>query len=172
MKKKTLIIIILIAAVLACAIGAWAYANRSSGEPEETSEFTNDSEDLTESDDWMLEDQEGTGIFFEEEADGAVIEKVARDSSDFVGSWEATSDFAQSMYGSVEVNVLKDGTWDARITGEPIGGTWENKGDYLHMNDTKAELFSFDLAFDKQGNLIMIDSDSDDPINTVLTRKE
>jgi hypothetical protein len=34
------------------------------------------------------------------------------------------------------------------------------------------DLFSFDLAFSSGGNLVMIDTDSEDPIYTVLTKKQ
>jgi hypothetical protein len=34
------------------------------------------------------------------------------------------------------------------------------------------EIFNFDLAFSSGGNLMMIDTDDEDPIYTVLTKKQ
>ena len=97
------------------------------------------------------------------------VEKVEKEASDFFGEWEATSDQGHYLYGSVDITVKEDGTWEGAITGEPLNGTWEDKGDHLHMNN---DLFSFDLAFSSGGNLVMIDTDSEDPIYTVLTKKQ
>ena len=112
---------------------------------------------------------EGEGISFEEELDGAVIERKKADVSEFVGNWVATSDKAAFMYGNVTLSVNSNGTWLANITDEKLEGTWEKEGDCLHMNNS---MFSFDLAFDKGGNLIMIEHfDGGSDLYTVLTRQ-
>ncbi len=171
MKKKH-IPILLIALALIAVMGAWIVANHNNSEPETeiVAEEETNPDDLTESDDFELEDrEEGNGIVFDEEGDGAVVEKVEKEASDFFGEWEATSDQGHYLYGSVDITVKEDGTWEGAITGEPLNGTWEDKGDHLHMNN---DLFSFDLAFSSSGNLVMIDTDSEDPIYTVLTKKQ
>lgn len=173
-KKK--IIIAIIAIALIGGLVVWGVSSHKEGgdDEEETEEVERDPDDLTEPDDYELEEgDEGNGIVFEEEADGAVVVKVKKDPSDYVGKWEATSDQAAYLYGNISVTVKKDGTWEANITGETLGGDWVDKGDHLHMNDTVQNIFSFDLAFDQNGNLILIDSDSAEEGNiyTVLTKK-
>lgn len=169
--KKKYIILLAVAVALIAAFAIWKMASPKQEEPPEIV-MEKDPNDLTEDPDEALIDKEGNGIAFEEEDDEAVLEKVNADVSDYFGEWEATSDMAQYLYGNVDITVKDDGTWEADITEEALGGTWEDKGDHLHMNDTKAGLFSFDLAFEKGGKLIMIDTDSDDEVHTVLTKKK
>lgn len=170
MLKKKHIPLILIGILLVAILGGWVLAKHNNTEEVVITE--DDPTDLTEPDDSDLIEREGNDISFEEEGEGAVIEKVESDASAYFGEWEATSDMALYLYGSIEITVKEDGTWEGKITGEPLGGTWEDMGDHLHMNDTLAELFDFDLAFDKGGHLILIDTDNDDEIYTVLTKKK
>lgn len=107
-------------------------------------------------------------VHHNQEDDEAVIERVEADESDFYGTWVAKSDRAQYLYGNIEVTVKEDGTWTGNITDEELSGKWTAKGDHLHMNN---DLFSFDLAFDKYGDLIFIDSEAEDDINIVLSKK-
>ena len=108
------------------------------------------------------------GIMYSIEDDEVSVTKVKRDKSDFYGSWEAKSDRAKYLYGNIDIKVNESGTWSGDITGEKLNGIWEYHSDYMHMNN---DLFSFDLAFDKSGNLVLIDTDSEDEINIVLTKK-
>lgn len=171
MKKKH-IPILLIALALIAVLGAWIVVDHNRDAEPETEIVAEDEtnpDDLTESDDFELDErEEGNGIAFEEEGDGAVVDTVEKDASDFFGEWEATSDQGRYLYGSIDITVKEDGTWDGEITGEPLNGTWEDMGDHLHMNN---EIFSFDLAFSDSGNLVLIDTDSEDVIYTVLTKK-
>ena len=169
MKKKTTIILILIGLALIGILGGWIAVNHDSSAEIVAEDVEADPDDLTEPDDFELEERdEGNGIAFDEESDGAVVETVEKDVSDFFGEWEATSDQGLYLYGSIDITVNEDGTWDGEITEEPLSGTWEDQGDHIHMNN---EIFSFDLAFSNSGNLVLIDTDSDDVIYTVLTRK-
>jgi len=169
MKKKHLPIL-LIALALIALMGAWILANHNSDIDGADTDVVEDPLDATESDDAeLVEKEEGNGIAFDEEGDGAVVETVEKDTNDFFGDWEATSDMGHYLYGSIELTVKEDGTWEGEITGEPLSGTWEDKGDHLHMNN---EIFSFDLAFSDSGNLVLIDTDSNDVLYTVLTRKQ
>lgn len=170
--NKKYIVIILAVAVLIAGFAIWKIAAPVQEEATPEVVMEKDPDDLTEDPDEALIDREGNGIVFEEEDDSAVIEKVNSKASDYFGEWEATSDMALYLYGNVDITVRDDGTWDADITEEPLGGTWEDKGDHLHLNDTKAGLFSFDLAFEKGGKLIMIDTDAGDEVHTVLTKKK
>lgn len=165
--KKKYIPFLIIALLLIGALTAYIITSHDSEVPE--TEMEVDPDDLTESDDIELEErEEGSGITFDEEGDGAVVEPVKTDVSAFYGEWEATSDMGHYLYGSIDITVKEDGTWEGEITEEPLEGTWEDMGDHLHMNN---ELFSFDLAFSEGGNLVLIDTDSDDVVYTVLTKK-
>lgn len=167
--KKKLIPFIIIGLILVGALAAWIVVSHQEKEIPETV-MEKDPNDLTESDDIELEIRdEGNGIAFEEEGDGAVVETVQKDISDFYGEWEATSDQGLYLYGSIDITVKEDGTWEGEITEEPLSGTWEDMGDHIHMNN---DIFSFDLAFSNSGNLVLIDTDSDDVLYTVLTKKQ
>ena len=190
MKQKKILIAVL-AIVLIAGIAVWAgvihkddggkdgkgdkeTAVETDDEDEDIPEMTidDDPDDLTEETDMDSGDDPGNGIYYDEEEDSYELKKVRRDVSDFYGTWVADSDMAQYMYDSVEVTVKKGGAWTAKITGERLGGTYDVYDDYLHMNDTIGGLFDFDLAFDRGGKLIMIDSDSEDgDVHTVLTKK-
>ena len=111
---------------------------------------------------------EGNGIHFKEEYEGAELHMVESSPSAYAGSWEATSDQAVYLYGNVDITINGDGTWKGNITEEDCVGTWEDLGDHLHM---VCDLFSFDLAFETGGNLIMTETGSDYVLNTVLTKK-
>lgn len=169
--KKKYIPVLLIAVALIAALGAWIILSHNSSDNKRADDsIMTEEEDLTESDDEeLIEKEEGNGIAFDAESDDAVFEKKEADESAYYGAWEATSDLALYLYGSIDILVKEDGTWEGHITGEPLGGKYDYLGDHMHMND---DLFSFDLAFDQDGNLIMIDTDSDDEIHIVLTKAE
>ena len=116
-----------------------------------------------------LVEQEGNGIVFDQEEDDAKLAFIERDPSDFYGSWTATSDKAIYLYGNIDITVKQDGTWTGNITGEKLGGKWEQVGDRLHMDN---DLFSFDLAFESSGELILIETGDDYSFNTVMTKKQ
>lgn len=153
MKKFCIAILafIMVFSFAACSSDSDAAENQ----PEEDVELT----ELAESDD----------VFYSEEAEGVVVERVKTDPSEFVGSWESNSNNAVLLYGNVSINVNDDGTWTANISGEELSGAWEDKGNYLHMDN---EVFSFDLAFDEAGNLVMIENNDGSELNTVLTKVE
>ena len=116
-----------------------------------------------------LVEQEGNGIVFDQEEDDAKLAFIERDPSDFYGSWTATSDKAIYLYGNIDITVKQDGTWTGNITGEKLGGKWEQVGDRLHMDN---DLFSFDLAFESSGELILIETGDDYSFSTVMTNKQ
>ena len=127
-----------------------------------------DAEDLGFDEEDQFTEDDIKGISFSEEDDEAVINRAKSDPSKYYGRWVATSDKATYLYGNVDLTVNEDGTWHGDITGEKLKGKWKDYGDHLHMNNS---LFSFDLTFDKSGKLIMVETNSDGAINTVLTRK-
>ena len=115
-----------------------------------------------------LVEAESSGISFAQEDDEAKLRFVEKDPSEFYGSWTATSDKAIYLYGNIDITVNSNGTWTGDITGEKLGGKWKQVDDHLHMYD---ELFSFDLAFESSGELMLIETGDDYSFNTVMTRK-
>ena len=112
---------------------------------------------------------DGNDVYYVEEEDDASIKIVPSKTSNFFGTWTTTSDKAQFLYGDIVVEIKEDGTWKGSITGEPLSGTWDNKGDHLRLNN---DLFSFSLAFTDTGTLLFIDDEAEDVINLVLSRKK
>lgn len=118
--------------------------------------------------DESLTEKKTNGISFDQENDETEVNPVKSDVSKYYGKWTATSDRAQYLYGNVDITINQDGTWGGTITDEKIGGKWKDFGDHLRL---QSKIFSFDVAFDKTGNLIMIEKNADGEIDTVLTRK-
>lgn len=132
-------------------------------------EIEGDTVDLE--DDPYLQEKETNDIRFEQEMEGAEINRTMVDPSKFTGKWEATSDQAIFFYGNVDLVVNSNGSWTADITEEKLGGTWKEAGDHIHLDDTSRLDFDFDLSFDKTGALIMTETaDDGTEINTVLTK--
>lgn len=113
---------------------------------------------------------EGEGNVIEEEEEGAVIEKVQKDSAAFIGKWTATSDQAEYLYGNVDIEIKKNGKWVANVTDEEFEGTW-TQDDYGITLTSK--LLDCKFYFSESGKLIMEDNrfEEEDPIITVLTKK-
>ncbi len=141
-------------------------ACKSSSDDSASGDVESQVEELTE--DELAEMPEGEDTIYPEEVEGAVIEKVETDPAKYVGKWEGKSFNAVELYGNLEITVNKNGTWSANITDDKLNGTWEDKGDHLHMT---SDQFSFDLAFDKEGALVMIEGEGDDELHTVLEKQ-
>lgn len=160
----TFMMVIMMAA--ACSKSDDAPINPPEEEPQETevSGIENEVDPNAE----IFYQPEGNGIVFEEEYEDAKIDLVKAEPSEFYGSWEATSDRAAYLYGSFEITVKEDGTWEATVSDEKLSGTWEDKGDHLHMDN---DVFSFDLSYEKSGKLLLVETGSEDVFYTVLTEK-
>lgn len=164
MKKTAVLILSLI--MLTCALSACSLfgGKQSSDQGSEPSGIENEADPNAK----IIEQPEGNGIVFEEETDGLVVEKVSAEPEKYFGTWKATSDKAMYLYGNIDITVNKDGTWTANITDEDLKGTWEDEGDHLHMG---GNFFEFDLAFNKDGTLFLIETGDDSNFNTVLTKQ-
>lgn len=163
MNKKFVSILFLLAFMLMLCTSC--VSNNSGGEASSNSSGIENEVDPNAE---IIVQPEGRGITFAEEEDGAEIKKIKTDPSKFFGTWEATSDKAAYLYGNVDLTVKEDGTWNADITGDKLEGKWEEKGDYLHLS---SDVFSFDLAYETSGKLMMIETTSDGVIYSVLTKK-
>ena len=163
MKRKyiSLLLIFMMMLTLFAACSKKDESQKPSGDVYESAEGTVDENgDLVE--------QSGNGVTFKEEDEDAHLAFVGKEPEDLFGSWTATSDKAIYLYGNLDVTVNSDGTWTGNVTGEEIGGKWKKVGDHLHMDN---ELFSFDLAYESSGKLILIETGEDASFNTVMTKK-
>ena len=69
-------------------------------------------------------------------------------------------DINENLHNLAEFLKLRDS--------EPVFDKWKKVGDHLHMDN---ELFSFDLAYESSGKLILIETGEDASFNTVMTKK-
>ena len=82
--KKKYIPVLLIALALIAAMCAWIVVKHNKDNTTIVVEDQVDPNDLTDSDDFELEEmEEGSGIAFDEEGDGASVETVQKEVSDF-----------------------------------------------------------------------------------------
>ena len=107
-------------------------------------------------------------IYYEEENEGVELEIKKKPTDDFVGSWAATSAQALYQYGSVDININNDGTWNGYIAHEDLEGTWEETQDGMHLT---SDIMECDLKFTKDDLLVMFYSPNHDDnyLTTVLT---
>lgn len=155
MKRLMIILLAMMLIVMTFA----SCSKKETPADESTDQTTEQVEDL---------DEEYSDVYYEEEDDEASIEKVDSAVDKFYGTWVAKSGRAEFLYGGVELTVKKDGTWTGIITEEDFSGTWKKNDGGIHMNNAD---FSFDLAFSSTGKLVMIESNEDGDITTVLTKK-
>ncbi len=163
-KKWIYIIVALVVIVAAGAFFAIKNSGSADSKPAEANEDVVDTDDSFEN-----------GIAFDEEEEDAVIEKVDAPAEDFVGSWSATSDMSNYLYGNIDVTVKDDGTWTGNITEEDVKGTWTKEGTDLHLVSEDGDIDLL-FAFTKNGTLVMQRDLSDEGeeaefVTTVLTKK-
>ena len=165
MKNKKLWIIIAVLAVAAVAAAAGLITKHES-KPAEI-------DNIDDAIDEYNEDEEmdfGSGIEFDEEADGAEISFADAEESKFYGSWKATSDQAIYLYGNVDITINEDKTWTGTIVDEDMKGTWEYDGQSMKLS---SEFFNVTLSFTPDGTLVMQEDREGDEeyLNTVLTKQ-
>ena len=167
--KKTLrmLTLLFISAAIVFSMSACSKTNEPAEEPEQ--EMTEEEEYIAkqEAEDAELIDN---GVYYDEEAEDAELTFKESEKKDFVGTWTADSGQSVYMYGNVELDIKKDGTWTGNIAGEDLKGTWE-------MDESSAvlesDLFNASLSYTDKNVLIMQeDREGDgDYINTVLKKK-
>jgi hypothetical protein len=151
---------------LAMTLSMAACSMFSGGGSDDASEEI-DAEEMTPEE---MDEAYDNGIEFEEEAEGAKLTFKSSSKEDFYGSWESTSGHSIYMYGNIDLKITADGSWTGNVAGEDISGKWTFEDPTLTLS---SELFNATLSFTKDGKLILqeIREDSDEPINTVLTKK-
>lgn len=172
-NKKYMIFIIALIAMLAAA--SMAFVSCSKDKADNTADTETAAEEEEEN---VVDTNESfeNGIVFDEEEEGADIVKVEAPDEDFFGSWEATSDMANYLYGNFDITINDDGTWKGNITETDFTGKWTKEGKDLHVVSDDGDI-DLTFAFTESGSLVMqrdvSDEDGDeDFVNTVLTKKE
>ena len=105
---------------------------------------------------------------YNNEQEDAEYTEVKANEEDFIGSWEAASDKAAYLYGNIDLQINKGGTWKGNITEEDFKGTWKANGTGITIN---SEIFNADLFFTEDGVLNIRDQDYPEDI-LVLTRTD
>ena len=162
MKKIYIVFLAVLMALAACACDL--PTNKPSGSNQQKQQQQQQSGQSSTN----TEMAEGDGAVYPEEVEGATVTLVKTDPENFVGSWKGTSYNAVQLYGNVDITVNSDHTWFGNISDEELNGKWSERGDCIHLN---SELFDFDLAFDDQGSLVMIERADDGDLYTVLFKR-
>ena len=102
----------------------------------------------------------------EDEDTDMEIKPEKADLSEFYGTWTASSDKAEYMYGNVDITINEDGTWKGNITDEDLSGTWKKVDNYIVCS---SKLFTFNVLKSTNGNIVM--QETDDAVRVVLTKR-
>ncbi len=169
MKKQWKLIALI--AVLAVAVVAAVFVinGKIHQQPQEI-------EDIDEAIDEAVENEDegidyGSGIEFDEEADGAELSFKESPVANYYGTWKATSDQAIYLYGNIELTINEDKTWSVIVVDEKESGTWTFDGTRMELT---SEFFNVFLSFTDDGTMVMQEDREGDGeyLNTVLTKKE
>ena len=91
--------------------------------------------------------------------------ELNKSEDNFYGTWEATSDNAEMLYGHLKITINEDGTFDADVTDEVFSGTWEKIDGGIEYH---SELMNGQLFYGKKCKMVIEDSE----IKVTLTKVE
>ena len=138
MKKKRILMLVMVAVMIAFSgIAMTACGDKDSGDK---------NKDLKTTDNADLTDEE-----LKEKAT-----ELNKDEDNFYGTWKATSDNAEMLYGHLEITINEDGTFDADVTDEVFSGRWEKIDGGIEY---KSELMNGKLFYGKKCHMVIEDSD-------------
>lgn len=89
--------------------------------------------------------------------------ELNKSEENFYGTWEATSDNAEMLYGHLRITINEDGTFDADVTDEVFSGTWKKIDGGIEYH---SELMNGQLFYGKKCKMVIEDSD----IQVTLTK--
>ena len=90
-----------------------------------------------------------------EELEKKAIE-LNKSEENFYGTWKATSDNAEMLYGHLNITIDEDGTFDADVTDEIFSGTWEKIDGGIEYHSV---LMNGQLFYGKKCKMVIEDSD-------------
>lgn len=85
-----------------------------------------------------------------EELEGYEPNIVNQDIRMFYGKWKTTSDHSEYLFGHIELDIKRDGTWTGYSALEPMDGTWTKTENGIECT---SELVNFSLGFTDTGAL-------------------
>ncbi len=159
MNKKHLSILISILLTLslvfmtACAHDDYAGQDEEGGQ--QTSEETADNESTDPAYDYEIEDAE--------------IVSRAAEEKEFYGSWTATSEKAEYLYGNIDLTIKDSKTWKGKVTNISVKGTWEPYEDGIRIKDQEG-LIDWKLYYTDDDVLLV--EDCEDPGNPIVLTKK
>ena len=160
MKRRiTALMLILMMIFSAAALASCGNSDGNSDEAPDTDTGNEYEDDYLDS---LMELEEGPSDFdqpkYESEEDGAEVVKAEHPAEDFYGMWEATSKRSAYIYGNVDVNIKKDGTWKGNITEEDFHGTWAYENGSVVIKDTE-HVIDFTLFYNDDGYLMFCNNE-------------
>lgn len=84
----------------------------------------------------------------------AKAEEMNNDKESFYGTWVATSDKAEYLYGNLEITINEDGSFTGNVTQEDFSGTWEKAENGIEFSSV---LLSGELYFGDTCKMVIYD---------------
>ena len=101
---------------------------------------------------------------YDDEQDGAEVVRESHDVEDFYGKWRATSNHAAYLYGNIDINIKKDGTWKGNITDENFSGAWTYDGSQMVIKDREG-VIDFTMFYNDKGIMHVVNNEEpEDPL--------
>ncbi len=103
-------------------------------------------------------DEPGTPTETTQNADEQVLKEKAAEMNkkeeSFYGTWVATSQQAEYLYGNLEITIKEDGTFTGNVTEEDFSGKWEKTDKGIKFD---SEILSGELFFGNKCKLVIYD---------------
>ena len=103
----------------------------------------------------------------DKEIEGAKIRQKKSKPEKFYGSWKASSEKAEFLYGNVDLHINEDGTWTGNVTEIDLEGKWTPSGKGINIKDTEG-LIDWNLFLTTDGTMMF--EDNEDPDNPVVLK--
>lgn len=141
---------ILLAIILVLAISVFSFIRSNHEQSFESEILEEEMEPEVEYGDTSIFNNE----LYDKELEGSVVHEAKKSESDFFGTWVATSDRAEYLYGNINLTIHEDGTWTGNVTEEDFSGTWKYNGKSITLH---SELVDYNLLYDESGVLLFQD---------------
>ena len=80
--------------------------------------------------------------------------KMNQEEENFYGTWVATTEKAEYLYGNLELTITEDGTFTGNVTEEDFSGTWKKTDTGIRFD---SELLSGELYFGDKCKMVIYD---------------
>lgn len=120
------------------------------------------------------ESQQSSDVIAEDEMEDPALDKEIEDAEiisreatvdEFYGSWTATSEKAEYLYGNIDLTIKENKTWKGNVTNISLKGTWEPYEGGIRIKDGEG-LIDWKLYYTDDNVLLMEDfEDLGNPIS-------